>query len=237
METIHKKIIKYNAGVETEIDDEIAIEKPLKILVNGKVLFDCLRTPVDDLNLALGLCFTNGVITSYKDIVKVNTDSDSSLELILSLNAKSQDDYSLKKLKTSAISIDPEKLLQVKDDFLSQQKLFKSTGATHAAAIYDDGFNCLAFAEDVGRHNALDKCIGKCLILDQIRHILIIFLSSRISCEIVAKVSKIGKAVIIGTSAPTSLAIETAAENDITLIGFMREKRFNVYTNLDFFKY
>jgi FdhD protein len=130
----------------------------------------------------------------------------------------------LPKVASSVVIQLPEKLRQV-------QSLFEETGGIHAAALFDTEGNLLAMREDVGRHNALDKLLGFALKekLIPLRE-KILLLSGRISFELVQKAAIAGIPMIAAIGAPSSLAIELAAENNITLIGFLREERFNIYT-------
>jgi len=112
----------------------------------------------------------------------------------------------------------------------SQGAVFDATGGAHIAALFDGSSRLLALAEDVGRHNALDKAIGQILFSRQSGRVKTALLSSRLSYEMVQKAGRMGVEIIAGASAPTSLAIELAAELDITLIGFLRPGRANVYT-------
>jgi FdhD protein len=128
------------------------------------------------------------------------------------------------KVSSSVVVQLPAKLRQV-------QSLFEETGGIHAAALFDTEGNLLAMREDVGRHNALDKLLGFALKenLIPLRE-KILLLSGRISFELVQKAAIAGIPMIAAIGAPSSLAIELAAENNITLIGFLREERFNIYT-------
>lgn len=112
---------------------------------------------------------------------------------------------------------------------LSRQKLFCIIGATHSVAVYDVNMRLLSFAEDVGRHNAMDKCIGKLLIENKNNAAFIAILSSRLSYEMIMKACVLGLQIIAGVSALTSLAFEIAKNSNLTLIGFLRHENFNMY--------
>lgn len=118
------------------------------------------------------------------------------------------------------------------EQLLSRQKLFANTGGVHAAGLFDDRGAVLVVREDVGRHNALDKVIGDCLVQDRIPvQNLILQVSGRLSYELVQKAAMAGCGMLAAVSAPSSLAIELAEATGITLIGFSRGERFTAYTH------
>jgi FdhD protein len=108
--------------------------------------------------------------------------------------------------------------------------LFEKTGGAHAAAIFDTAGSIMAFAEDIGRHSAFDKVIGKCLMAGLETKGCGVALSGRISLEMVTKAARAGIELIAAVSAPSSFAIEAAQRWNITLCGFVRSGRMNVYT-------
>jgi FdhD protein len=112
----------------------------------------------------------------------------------------------------------------------SHQPVFKATGGTHGAGLFDGRCRLLASSEDVGRHNALDKTIGRVLFEQKREQVKMAVLSSRLSYEMVQKSARLGVEIIAGASAPTSLAVELARQLDMTLIGFLRSGTANVYT-------
>jgi len=112
-----------------------------------------------------------------------------------------------------------------------EQALFARTGAAHAAAVFDADRRIIAFAEDIGRHSALDKAIGKCLIARQSTQGCGVMLSGRVSYELVCKAAAAGLELIAAVSAPMSLAIEAATQRKITMCAFVREDRATVYTH------
>lgn len=129
------------------------------------------------------------------------------------------------------ITVDSDLLYQLPEILLEQQAVFEETGGLHASALFNLDGELLLLREDVGRHNALDKLIGAGLqqgLLPLNNHILL--LSGRASFELVQKAVMAGIRIIAAVGAPSSLAIELAAEFDITLAGFLRDRRFNIYT-------
>jgi FdhD protein len=116
---------------------------------------------------------------------------------------------------------------------VEKQKAHHLTGGTHAASIFDGRGGFLSFAEDVGRHNALDKAIGKLLLEGKVHEAAIVHLSSRLSFEMVVKAARLRAEILTGVSAATSLAIETAESLGITLVGTLRNPRGNIFTHPD----
>jgi FdhD protein len=112
----------------------------------------------------------------------------------------------------------------------SMQEAFALTGSSHAAALFDREGAIVSFAEDIGRHNALDKAIGKCLLAGQAPHGCGAVLSGRISLEIVTKAARAGVELIVAVSGVSSYAITAAQRWNITLCGFVRQGKINIYT-------
>jgi FdhD protein len=129
------------------------------------------------------------------------------------------------------LSIKARLLRTVHGDLRERQSLFEASGGTHAAAIYDENGEILSYAEDTGRHNALDKAIGKCLLADIRTSGRGAALTSRLSLEMVGKCARAGIELITAVSAPTSLAIDVASKCNITLCAFVRETRATVFTH------
>ncbi|MEP6611410.1 MAG: formate dehydrogenase accessory sulfurtransferase FdhD [Mucilaginibacter sp.] len=129
------------------------------------------------------------------------------------------------------ITVDSDLLYRLPEILREQQAVFEETGGLHASALFNLDGELLLLREDVGRHNALDKLIGASLqqgLLPLNNHILL--LSGRASFELVQKAVMAGIRIIAAVGAPSSLAVEMAAEFDITLAGFLRDRRFNIYT-------
>jgi len=130
---------------------------------------------------------------------------------------------------TSNFKVSSEKLISLMNSFQKKSITFRETGGVHSAAL-SDGNNILVFKEDIGRHNALDKTIGEALMKGLNMEGLIVLTAGRISTEIISKVAKTQAAFLISRSAPTDQAVKLARELNLTLIGFVRGRRMNIYT-------
>ena len=130
--------------------------------------------------------------------------------------------------------ISPALLANLPDRLREAQTIFESTGGLHAAALFDSDGRLIEVREDVGRHNALDKLIGWGLLQKQLPfHDKILLVSGRASYELLQKCRVAGVSIFCAVSAPSSLAVELAEQFGITLIGFLRGARFNIYTNVE----
>ena len=242
MNTTEMEIVKYKDGNSITVIDSIVREDPFEIIINGEKKYFCMRMPGMDYELAIGLLYNEGLIDSINDVDKYNHGEGS-----ISLNIKGKMEPGVKKIYASSGSmfsddlvmpsaqtsgeIKTEKLFSLQNDFFKMQKVFEKTGGVHACAFYDAMGGLVSFAEDVGRHNALDKCMGKAVISGLTGNIFLIMLSSRISFEMIRKSYRTGAVIVAGVSAPTSAAQQAAGQSGITLIGFLRGKSFNIYSH------
>jgi len=250
-----------DAGVLDAID-ELAIEEPLEIRLQYGPAADrreqsvsiTMRTPGNDIQLATGFLYTEGIIPDASAIDIVSTYTDNSILVSLQKNitldlGKLQRHFyttsscgvcgksSLEALRTvcpppsgTDWQVDPETIHLLAAQLNNQQQLFSSTGGLHAAALFHKQGNYITLKEDIGRHNALDKLIGACLqegLLPLSDHILL--LSGRACFELIQKAAMAGIQIVAAVGAPSSLAVQLAQEYNITLIGFLRDQRFNIY--------
>ncbi len=245
-------------------NDNLATEQPLEILIGfGSVtkrkrqtIAVTMRTPEQDVDLALGFLFTEGVIADKKDVVNVRFLSENKLLIDLnesvSVNLEHLNRHfyttsscgvcgksSLEAVSTtSCFLLNPdtpilkkEVLFGLTQKLRAEQSVFDSTGGIHASGLFDIDGRLLKTCEDVGRHNALDKLIGWALqkeLLPLKNNILLV--SGRVSFELVQKAVMAGIPIVAAVGAPSSLAVELADDNNMTLIGFLRDGRFNVYS-------
>ena len=245
MEITEVEIIKYKDKNCKSVADIVVSEEALDIIINGEKKYFCMRMPGMDYELAVGLLYNEGIINSLNDIDRFDIGKDRiSFEIKGEAAGREKRIYSshggalsneliapntdAPKTLTAIFTID--ELFALQGNFFETQKNFDKTGGTHASAFYSSKGELIAFAEDVGRHNALDKCMGIALKSGITENISLVMLSSRISFEMVKKSFRTGAVIVAGVSAPTSAAVRSAKDLNLTLIGFLREGRFNVYS-------
>jgi len=245
---VDRRIFKFKDNEIKEVDDLLAIERPLEIFLDKMPYIMTMRLPNDDVNLVRGILFSNGVIEDIGEIKDIYYCKELNDRIYVELNRVKRDrkdtplymnrfrwgergkeDIDIPKLKCKE-SIDYRYLFKIKDNFEARMELFFKTGCVHAVAIFSHDLDLLAFGEDVGRYNAFDKCIGHILAEDKRSHSYLAICSSRLSFEVVHKAARLGIQILAGFSAPTSMCVEFAHKWGITVIGFLRKKRFNIYT-------
>jgi FdhD protein len=216
-------------------------------------LVTLLCSPADLKYLAIGFLVSEGLLKSKDEIkkivvddqrgvVRVETEEDKGLasqllfkRLITSGCGRGASFYSAADVKNQArvesqIVISAPQVFALVKEFQHRSQVYKATGGVHSAALCDTK-SILVFSEDIGRHNAIDKIFGECMLTDLPTEDRLIITSGRISSEILFKVAKRNIPILISKSAPTNLGVKLAADFGITLIGFARGKRMNVYTD------
>jgi FdhD protein len=244
-------------GTARRRPDELIVEEPMTIRLDGTVVSTTMRTPGNDYELAAGFCFTEGLLAgaavrgvrycadgaasaTHFNVVDVETGGRAPAPTArLGTTSSScgwcgseQIDDLLARLAALAPSepFDREVLAAVPAKVLDGQGLFGATGAVHAAAAFDHDGTVIVTREDVGRHNAVDKVVGTLLLegaLPASRQGL--FVSGRASVEIVQKAWAAGFAAVVAVSAPTALAVQAARRAGLALVGFARDDGFNQY--------
>ena len=247
----------YDGGALKRRPDDLIVEEPMTIQLDGAVVSTTMRTPGNDYELAAGFCFTDGLLAgvpvtgvrycadgpageSEFNVVTVETGGRAptptprlgTTTSSCGLCGSEAIDSLCERLHTLTPSppIPLEVLGSVPASVLGGQGLFSTTGAVHAAAAFDQTGAVLLTREDVGRHNAVDKVVGRMLLDGQLPASgLGLFVSGRASFELVQKAWAAGFGTLIAVSAPTVLAVQTARRAGLMLAGFVRGERLNVY--------
>jgi FdhD protein len=240
--------------VEVERDgerDAVAIEEPLEIRVDGEPLSVTMRTPGHDEELALGFLFGEGLIDGPR---RAGLTEDLAANVIEVEGPLLRDPGARRFYTTSScgvcgkgaleeVAVTSEPLPQgpeLERAFLAElpgrlvQPGFEKTGGLHATGLFDRSGELLAVREDVGRHNAMDKVVGRALLDGLVPlHDHVLCVSGRLSFELVQKAAVAGAPILVGVGAPSSLAIELAADRGMTLAGFTRKGQTNVYAGAE----
>ena len=255
------QVVEWDDGNLRRKEDYLAAEEPLEIRVGEKPLSVTMRTPGNDLELAAGFLFTEGLVQRREQILslEINQESDEPnrgnllrAELAPECTADSEKlqrnffaasscgicgKASIESVRSRALqapnpafAIDPEILIGLPDSLRASQAVFGRTGGLHGAALVDPQGKLLVTREDIGRHNAVDKVVGWALLEGRIPlSESILLVSGRGGFEIVQKAIVAGLPVVASVSAPSSLAVQLARELRLTLIGFLRGRRFVIY--------
>ncbi|HEX7516625.1 MAG TPA: formate dehydrogenase accessory sulfurtransferase FdhD [Chthoniobacterales bacterium] len=254
---------KADGGYEW-LTDEVTIEEPLEIRIGKNPLAVTMRTPGNDEELAAGFLLSEGIVRARSDLREIaRCTLPASLGNVLNVTLAATAKLSPKAAhrfgtistscglcgKTSIefirqqfppidsstrIQIEAATLLDLPERLRSAQGNFARTGGIHAAAILDLDGNLIVLREDIGRHNAVDKAIGRAFLDDLLplkNHIMIV--SGRSSLEIVQKALAAGIPIVAAVSAPSTLAVNFARESNQTLIGFLRPPTFNIYSHIE----
>lgn len=243
---VKKVRLKENTLHIEEVEDPIAVEKALRIRVNGKDTLRLYCTPLMVRELVVGLLLGEDIIKGawcaermeilYGEeiVVDVLSEEDVVLEgaTVTSgcVGGVTFEKRELKSVGSESLRFDPRKLKELFNEFQLRSALYHSTGCIHSAAL-SDGRILIAFAEDIGRHNAIDKIIGYSILEGISLEGKVMFASGRLSSEMVTKCARWSIPVIVSRTAPTTRALEIAERTGMTVIGFMRADRFNVYTH------
>jgi len=253
MEVERFPILRVTEQGRSDLEDTVTTEFPLTIILNNRELATLLCSPTKLKYLAVGFLFSEDLIKSKDEIREIILDNERGIvqvttreagelardmsfgRLIASGGGKGTNFYntvtgtSQAKVKLSLEVLAPE-VFALMVGFVKRSKVFKATGGVHSAALCD-AKSIIIFSEDIGRHNAIDKIFGECILKDMPMDDRIILTSGRVSSEILLKVAKRNIPILISKSAPTNLGVKLAADLGITLIGFVRGKSMNVYTN------
>jgi len=254
------KGIKYETGVATEVTDLLTVEAPLQVTINGNPFTVTMRTPGDDYCLVTGLLFTEGVVKQCKDQFPYNEEKDPDSGVTVGVDLQIPDVFlcenlhakrslminascgvcgtrDLADLNLTGEPLEPRGVLDVgilpglAETMCRRQRVFDETGGIHAAAAFRLDGECLCVFEDIGRHNAVDKVAGFLIETDDIGGADILFVSGRVSFEIVSKAWHAGIPYLVAVSAPSTLAVDMCEYWGMSLIAFCRGTRATVYAH------
>ncbi len=255
------EIIRSKGEQSQEVTDSVAAEEHLTLFYNGEELVSLLCTPQHRRELAVGFMYGEGLLGTKEDILTVEVDDhrrgvfvetveDRPLERAIfgkgtitsgcgrgSTFSLSLESVGLSPIPVPSSDAGPKPLCDAADitslmrDFQRSGELFLATGGTHCVALAEPGQGLTIVREDVGRHNALDKIVGHCLLAGIDPSNLVLLTTGRVSSEILLKTARARVPILVSRSAPTSLALEYALELGVTVVGFARGERMNIYSH------
>jgi len=247
------KLVRMTERGREEVGDIVVKESPLTIVLNGTELVTLLCTPTKLKELAVGFLFSEGLLDGKKDIKRVTVDRKRGVAWVESSGGKkitgdflarryittgcgkgtsfmgAEGKRNIPKVK-SEFKVTAKAVLTLMSEFQNRSDVHRLTGGVHNAALCNPE-GIMLFSEDIGRHSAIDKIIGECLLKNIDMGDCLVITSGRISSEVLLKIAMAGVPMIVSKSAPTDLAIKLAKQSGITLVGFVRGKRMNVYSN------
>jgi FdhD protein len=252
-------IERVEGGRRELVRDEVAVEEPLEIRVDGRPLAVTMRTPGHDEELAVGFLVGEGLIGGAGDVASAgpNAELEANIVEVTTRAGLRRDPFAERRfhmtsscgvcgkgaleqvrLQVPARAAEPvrvgaEQVAALPDLARRAQEAFDRTGAIHATALCTTGGELIALREDVGRHNAMDKAVGSLVMGERDRTGVLACLSGRIGFELVQKAVMAGLAGIVAVGAPTSLAVELAQDHGLLVCGFVRGGAFNVYSGAE----
>lgn len=259
--TLECKVIKIEENIKSDSDELLVCEYPLTIFLNKKKIATLLCSPENLKALTLGFLRTERLITKAEDITYFKLDEEKGIaEVETGKEDVYKEKFHSKKVNLQnvegdngssllnffdSVNCEPvdsdmvlsfEKIYEFMEKNLTYSEVFRKTGGVHCVALSDTN-NIMVICEDVARHNALDKVIGQSLMKNIFLKDKVIILSGRVSLEMILKAAKMQIPIIISKSAPTSLSVALAKKLNITLVGFVRGKKMNIYANEQRIKY
>jgi len=230
-------------------DAETIVETPVSLTVNGQVWLTFMCTPVHLEAMAIGFLYNEGIIDSMDEVENVHVcEHGDNVDVWLNRTVEQPTSWRRTSGCTGGVTavdllakpnvsfesnksnFPPEKIGQLVEMLFESQELYRETGGVHTSAL-SDGEKIIISAEDIGRHNTLDKIAGLCVMNNGFPETRILITTGRISSEMLQKAARMNVPVLISRTSPSSLSIEMAERYGITLIGYARKHRFNVYSN------
>lgn len=239
---------KYEFRKWESFDAETIVESPVSLTVNGQVWLTFMCTPVELEALAIGFLFNEGILESMEEVADVRVcEHGDNVDVWLNRSVEQPASWRRTSGCTGGVTavdalarvdvsfhgdqfrVEPEAVGQLVEQLFDSQSLYRETGGVHTSAL-SDGEKIVISAEDIGRHNTLDKIAGLCLMKNIHPETRILITTGRISSEMLQKAARLNAPILISRTSPSSLSIEMAQRYGITLIGYARRHRFNVYT-------
>lgn len=230
-------------------DAETIVESPVSLTVNGEVWLTFMCTPVNLEAMSVGFLYNEGIIESIEEVEDVRVcEHGDNVDVWLNRSVEQPHSWrrtsgctggvtavdALARLDVSFSGerpkVPPEAIGQLVEMLVQSQELYRETGGVHTSVL-GDGEGVVFAAEDIGRHNTLDKIAGLCLLNQVWPDTRILITTGRISSEMLQKAARLKAPILISRTSPSSLSIEMAERYGITLIGYARRDRFNVYSN------
>lgn len=245
---------QWEDGAVSHAQDYLAVEEPLEIRLGKTPLSVTMRTPGHDVELAAGFLFTEGIISDHSELSTLEAAGANTIAAQITGDVRSHLDLRRNFLATSscgicgkasieairirgvkptnsAFRIDPDVLCSLPGSLREAQAFFGRTGGLHAAAAFSARGEMMVLREDIGRHNAVDKVVGWALLNNQVPlSNSVLMVSGRGGFEIAQKALVAGFPILASVSAPSSLAVQIARELGMTMVGFLRGRRFVVYS-------
>jgi FdhD protein len=258
-DTKRLSILRLKDEKSQRVDDDVVMEEPLEIRVNGESVSVTMRTPGNDFDLAVGLLLSEQIINSHDEIGTIaycpdeeQPDLKNIVNVVLidrtrrlessrrlwsnsscGLCGKATLDAIRRVCRPigDGVRVGQELLCSFPERLREGQANFDRTGGIHAAGLFDEHGKLLVIREDIGRHNAVDKVLGAALSAGLLVSDKILMVSGRLGFEIAQKALVAGVPIVASVSAPSSLAVELAEDFNMTTVGFLRGHSMNVYSN------
>jgi FdhD protein len=241
------KFQQFRSGKSKVVEDGLIVESPVMLFVNGELWLTFMCTPNQLEALAVGFLYNEGVIGSLDQVADIHVcDSGDIVDIWLDHNVEKPKDWkrtsgctggytaidllSINPEFNNGMSLESNYVRNLVERLFESQSLYNKAGGVHTS-ILTDGDQVTVTAEDVGRHNSLDKIAGKCLLENITVPKKILLTTGRISSDMLQKSARIGAPIVISRTSPTSMSVDLAEKWGITLIGYARRDRFNLYTH------
>ncbi len=230
-------------------DAETIVETPVSLTVNGQVWITFMCTPIHLEALSIGFLYNEGIIKSMDEVADVRLcEHGDNVDVWLNHTVEQPTNWRRTSGCTGGVTavdllakpnvnfeenrftVQPDAIMELVEKLFESQELYRDTGGVHTSAL-SDGEKVIIAADDIGRHNTLDKIAGLCLMKNLWPENRVLITTGRISSEMLQKAAQLNAPILISRTSPSSLSIEMAERYGITLIGYARKHRFNVYSN------